>query len=225
MVEEPHFYPLETVDNLEGVLIRVTVKAQIDDSEIQSWLDKNDNEKSLLISQNEALRKANEEQARQIEELKRQLAANPQDKEEIAKKFADEDKIFLSNQKVEEGWNLWCKEDFNGAKNLFDEAVKLNPDNARAYFGRGTAYNELKQNEQAILDYDKAIELIPNYDVSYANRGNSYLGLTQYERAIADYDKAISINPNDAKLATKNIKIRHGGRPKVRISYGGFFVL
>lgn len=198
LVEEPHFYPLETVDNLEGVLIRVTVKAQVEDSDITRWLDKDDNEKSMLVSQNEALRKANEEQARQIEELKRQLAANPQDKEIIAQKFADEDKIFLSNKKAEEGWNLWAKKDFDRARNLFDEAVKLNPDNARAYFGRGTAYNELTQHEQAIQDLNKAIELNPNNDMAYNNRGIAYQLLNQYERAIQDYNKALALNPNNA---------------------------
>ena len=74
LVEKPIFQILEEVDNLEGIMIRVTIKAQIDDSDITRWLNKNDNEKSILVAQNEALRKSNREQEHQIAELKRQFA-------------------------------------------------------------------------------------------------------------------------------------------------------
>lgn len=144
LLENPHFYPLEEVDNLEGVLIRVTVKVQIDDTDINRWLKKYDQQKSELVAQMEALRKANEEQARQIADLKRQLANNPQDKERITKEFANEDKIFLSNQKVEESCKFYDRSDYNGAIKLHDEVINLNPDNALAYYGRGTAYSDLK---------------------------------------------------------------------------------
>ena len=74
LIEEPKFLPYEQLDNLEGLLIRVIVKVQIDDSDINRWLNKDDKEKSELVSQNEALRKANAEQEKQIAELKKQLA-------------------------------------------------------------------------------------------------------------------------------------------------------
>lgn len=180
-------------------MIRVTVKVQIDDSDILRWLNKSEQEKSTLVSQMEALREANEEQARQIAELKRQLANNLQDKEQIIKKFEVEDKIFLSNQKVDEGWKLWEKKDFNGAKNLFDEAVQLNYDNARAWYGLGTTYNSLKQYEQSIQYLNKSIQLNPNNDYAYYNRGLAYYYLKQDERAIQDYSTAIRLNPNDDK--------------------------
>ena len=199
LVEAPKFLPYEQLDNLEGLLIRVIVKVQIDDSDINRWLNKDDSEKSTLVSQMEALRKANEEQARQIAELKRQLANNPNDREQITKKFETEDKIFLSNQKVEEGWKLFSKGDYNGAKNLFDEAVQLNSDNAQAYYGRGTSYGELKQNERAIQDFSKAIQLNPNLEEAYYNRGTVYADLEEYELALQDFNKAIELNPNLAE--------------------------
>lgn len=197
LVEEPHFYPLEEVANMGGVLIRVTIKAQIEDSDISRWMNKDSQQISELVSQNDALRKANAEQERKIAELKRQLAANPQDTEQIAKKFADEDKIFLSNQKVAEGWKLWDKKDFNGAVKLFDEAIELNPNNAEAWGGRGTAYYNLKQYDRAIQDYNTAIELNPNYSGYYKSRGRAYNHLKQYEQAIKDFNKAIELNPKD----------------------------
>ena len=199
LVEKPIFQMLEEVDNLEGIMIRVTIKAQIDDSDITRWLNKNDNEKFTLVVQNEALRKANEEQERQIAELKRQLANNPKDREQITQALADEDKIFLSNQRIADALKLYDKGDYNEAIKIHNEEIKYNPNNAFAYYGRGAAYNELEQYELAIQDFNKAIELNPKYYKAYNNRGLAYQGLKQYTKAIEDYTRAIARNPNNAE--------------------------
>lgn len=193
-------YHRENFDN-NTTRILVMIKVNIDSDDILKWLSKDSQEKSELVAQMEALRKANAEQEKQIAELKRRLAhsTTKEDEELIAQKFADEDKIFLANQKVEEGWKLWDKKDFNEASKLFGEAIELNPDNAEAWRGRGTALNDLKQYEQAVKYHDKAVELNPNYDRVYNNRGWNYCCLKQYERAIPDLDKAIELNPNNAK--------------------------
>ena len=198
LVEEPHFKMLEEVDNLEGIMIRVTVKAQIDDSDIMRWLNNDSNQISDMVSQMETLRKANQEQERQITELKRQLSFNPYDREKIIKKFENEDKIFLSNQKVEEATKLWEKKDFIGVISLCNEALDLNPNNELAYSRRGTAYMDgLKKYEQAMQDFNNAIKLNPKFDKAYYNRGVAYFDLGQYELAIKDYNKTIELNSDD----------------------------
>ena len=106
------------------------------------------------------------------------------------------DNIALSQQKTEEGWKFWDEKNFNVAKNLFDETIRLNSQNARAWYGRGTSYDELGQYEQAIQDLNKSIELNPNYAKAYNNRGNAYRHLKQYERAIQDYTRSIQLDPN-----------------------------
>ena len=128
---------------------------------------------------------------------------NQQDKAVIVKKLVDEEKIFLFTQKVDEGWKIYSKDDYSGAAKLFDEAVQLNSNNAGAYFGRGTAYGYLGQNERAIADYDKAIGLNPNYANAYNNRGWTYYCLKKYQQALKDFDKALEINPNHT-LAKNN---------------------
>ena len=198
LIGNPNFLPYEQLDNLEGLLIRVIVNVQIDDSDINRWLKKDEQQKSELVSQNEALRKANEEQARQIAELKRQLANNPNDREQITKKLEVEDKIFLSNQKIEEATRLREQGKYEDAIKLCNEAIELNPNNYLAYLRRGNFYYRQKQYERAIQDFDKAIQLNPNYSIAYNNRGLSYSDLKKYEIAIQDYNKAIQINSNYA---------------------------
>jgi tetratricopeptide (TPR) repeat protein len=44
----------------------------------------------------------------------------------------------------------------------FSTAIKLNPNDADAYFNRGIALGELKQHEEAMADYKKAISLDPH---------------------------------------------------------------
>lgn len=64
--------------------------------------------------------------------MKCQLANNPQDTERITQEFADADKIFLLNQKVDEAWKLFHKGDYSGAIKLHNEAIELNPNHTNA---------------------------------------------------------------------------------------------
>lgn len=194
----------ESFDN-NTTLVRATIKTQIDSDDVLKWLNKDSQERSSLVAQNEALRKANADQERQIAELKRQLSAatTKQEQEKIRREFVDEDKIFLSNQKSDDAMKLYYAGNYEGAIKLYDEALKLNPNNAQALNGRGFVYNGLNRYEQAIQNFDKAVELKPNDAYAYTGRGFAYSNLKQYERAIQDYSKAIELNPNDA-LAYNN---------------------
>ena len=80
----------------------------------------------------------------------------------------------------------------------FDEAIRLNPQDAEAYYNRGLTYSYLDQYERIIEDYDQAIRLNPQDAEAYNNRGLLYRYLGQYERAIGDFDEAIRL---DSKYA------------------------
>ena len=198
LVEEPRFFPLEEVDNLEGVLIRVTVKVQIDDADIKRWLNKSDEEKSTLVAQMEALRKANADQERQIAELKRQLAdaKTAEAKEQLTQKFEAEDKVFLSNQKVDEAWKFFERGDYNSAISLCNEAIQLYPNNANAWYSLGVACSRFGQYERAIIDFSRAIKLNPNDFEAYHNRGVCYQALGNTASAQADFARAKQLGYN-----------------------------
>jgi len=89
---------------------------------------------------------------------------------------------------------LWDGEKYTDPKKAIEylsNAIKLLPDDAKAYSDRGNAYNKLGQHQRAIKDYNKAILLKPNFAVFYYNRGIIYGKLGQHQRAIEDFDKAI----------------------------------
>ena len=72
----------------------------------------------------------------------------------------------------------------------FDEAIRLDPQDAITYSKRGSAYSNLDQAERAIQDYDEAIRLDPQYAIAYSNRAFAYRNLGQYELAKRDNAKA-----------------------------------
>lgn len=107
-----------------------------------------------------------------------------------------ENNVALSNQKVDEASELYDSGNYGDAVQSASEAIALNPQNANAYFRRGTAYNDLKQYERAIADLDKAIELKPDYATAYNNRGKCYQALGDTAKAQANFDKAKALGYN-----------------------------
>jgi Flp pilus assembly protein TadD len=80
----------------------------------------------------------------------------------------------------------------------FNEAIRLNPNDAEAYQCRGTLRYQQGDIEGAIADFNEAIRLAPNYAEAYSNRGAVRLLNGDIEGATADYNEAIRLEPNDA---------------------------
>jgi tetratricopeptide (TPR) repeat protein len=94
------------------------------------------------------------------------------------------------------------------ATNNYDEAIRLNPQSAEAYYKRGLEYQKLGQQEPAIADFDKAIRIDPQFAKAYCNRGYAYLNKEQYDLAIADCTKAAKLDPKDA-VARLNLGVAY----------------
>ena len=90
------------------------------------------------------------------------------------------------------------KFDFQGAISDYNEAIRLNPNNALAYNNRGFAKYELEDKQGAISDYNEAIRLNSNYVLAYGNRAEAKSALGDKEGAIADYNEIIRLNSNEA---------------------------
>ena len=178
--------------NIENQIIRVTVKAQVDDAAINRLLNMDLHEN---IIQYKALRRGEDKQEKYLAELKSQSADNPDDKELLAKKFSETDKVFLSHQKLHEALKLYNKDDYKGTIRLCNEAIRLNPTYNFSYNNRALALMGLEQYEQAIEDFGMSIQLHPACFNAYNNRGNIYRHFKQYDKAIDDHNNAIRIKP------------------------------
>ena len=77
----------------------------------------------------------------------------------------------------------------------FDEAIRLDPRLAFAYYNRGQAYFRLGQFEAAKQDYDQAVNLDPGSILFYTKRGDAYLAMGQPEQAVQEHNQAISRDP------------------------------
>lgn len=193
-------YEVIPLTDMDGYLIRATVKANIDTSDIEKFFLKDAEEISQILATERLIRLQEKAQDKKIDALKQEYiqAHSPEEKAFIARQIVEEDKIFLSNQKLREGNKFRDKGDHKQAAKLFEEAIKLNPNNALALYNRGQAYNQLKKYDLAMKDFNKAEELNPNSELPYLGRGWIYNQSSKYEQAIREYSKVIALNPNQA---------------------------
>ncbi|MGB3419679.1 tetratricopeptide repeat protein [Dolichospermum sp. FACHB-1091] len=54
----------------------------------------------------------------------------------------------------------------------YNPAIKINPNDANAYYNRGVVRYELGDKQGAIKDFNQAIKINPNFPQAYGNRGN-----------------------------------------------------
>jgi tetratricopeptide (TPR) repeat protein len=89
------------------------------------------------------------------------------------------------------------KREYDRAIQDYDQAIRLDPDNAPAFSGRGNAYIGKRDYDRAIQDLDQAIAFDPNYTFAFVNRGRAYAGKRVYDRAIQDFGQAIRLDSNN----------------------------
>ncbi len=181
---------------------RATVTAQIDteklDEAIKEFFKRDENSRSIILDQNESLKKTVNDLQKRIKELENQIenANTKQEKNKIKENFAEIDKDALFAQKLEAANKLNDNEKYIEAINLYNEAIEIKSNDSSAYFGRAYAQQSLKKYDSAIEDYKKATEIDPKNEKAYYNCGNAYFEMKNYVEAISNYNEAIKINPN-----------------------------
>ncbi|MGA7075443.1 MAG: tetratricopeptide repeat protein [Halobacteriota archaeon] len=96
--------------------------------------------------------------------------------------------------KLNKAISLNSKRDFNGAKSLLDEIIRLAPTNKEALNARALSEFNLGLDTEGIQDLEKAIEIDPSYTMAWNNLGCFYLGLWELEAAIECFDQTLTID-------------------------------
>ena len=76
-----------------------------------------------------------------------------------------------------------------------NDAIRLNPKDAKAYRNRGDAYEDKGDFDKAIADLTEAIRLDPEDAKAYSYRGFAYSKKDEHDKAIADFTEAIRLDP------------------------------
>jgi tetratricopeptide (TPR) repeat protein len=84
----------------------------------------------------------------------------------------------------------------------YQEAIRLDPNYAKAHYNLGIAYHEQGKLDDAIAEYKEAIRIDPSMADAHINLGVAYADQGKLDEAIAAYREAIRINPDlgDAHL-------------------------
>ena len=100
----------------------------------------------------------------------------------------------------------------------YDEAIRLNPQEAKPYHNRGNAEAGLDCYDAAIADYDEAILMDPDFAEAYISRGLVRSELACKDQARKDCQTALKLaqNAKDEDLvveAQQALNYLDGGTP------------
>tara|TARA_S200000501_G_scaffold374148_1_gene422998 strand:- start:2157 stop:3425 length:1269 start_codon:yes stop_codon:yes gene_type:complete len=109
--------------------------------------------------------------------------------------------------------NFEDKENFTEAIKYYGKMIDIFPRSYFAWFKRGLAKRQNKDNQGAVEDYTRSIGLNPDYK-TYANRAVAYLALEDKESAYDDLEECLKLNPKD--------DIALGNRGRLKIEKGEY---
>jgi tetratricopeptide (TPR) repeat protein len=92
---------------------------------------------------------------------------------------------------------LRSKGDLASAGEDYGQAIRLAPDNAAGFGGRGRIRLFTHDFSGAVADFDTALKLNPNDVNSHINRGAALSLLGENLRALSDFDKVIALEPQN----------------------------
>jgi tetratricopeptide (TPR) repeat protein len=72
----------------------------------------------------------------------------------------------------------------------YNEAITLDPQNAGAWYNKGSALYDQGKHDEAIKAYDEAIRLDPNFAAAWTNKGVALEALGNTTEANAAFAKA-----------------------------------
>ncbi|MGB8701780.1 MAG: tetratricopeptide repeat protein [Thermosynechococcaceae cyanobacterium] len=86
---------------------------------------------------------------------------------------------------------------YQGAMIIFNRVIAINPKDAQAYVGRGSARYVLRDFQGALEDANRAIRLDSSLANAYAVRCNARQELREYQGALEDANRILILSPTN----------------------------
>jgi tetratricopeptide (TPR) repeat protein len=102
----------------------------------------------------------------------------------------------------------------------YDQALRLDPNNAGGYVNRANAYIQIREWNKALNDCDTAIRINPNLAEAYFNRANVYTHFGDRQKELHDLEKATSLNPKKFKALLNDLAWQWATSPDKEIRNG-----
>ena len=97
---------------------------------------------------------------------------------------------------IKKGDHLLEKSKKVEAIDVYDLAIKINPNEWKAYEHKADAYKTMNNNNSNVIKtYDEFLKINPNEERAYENKGEALKNQGELEKAIKTYDEAIKLNP------------------------------
>jgi tetratricopeptide (TPR) repeat protein len=97
------------------------------------------------------------------------------------------------------GWWKKQKSDYDNALQDYDEAIRIDPNNAEAYEERGNVWEAKDDKDRAIADWNTAMRIDPDYAPPYVWRGEVLQERDDIAGARADYHAALALRGKDTE--------------------------
>jgi hypothetical protein len=107
-----------------------------------------------------------------------------------------------------EGVRLFREGYFASARDAFDTAVRLNPQDPAAWNNRAVSRVRLGDLDGAVADYTVAMQLAPRDAEIAFNRGNAFAAAGNLPAAISDFTTAASLRPGYAQAVFNRGAVR-----------------
>ena len=96
---------------------------------------------------------------------------------------------------------------------IYDEAIRLDPNDVVAWYNKGIALKTLGMNDMAIECFDEAIRLNPNNAGPWTGKGVALYFQGNVDDAIKCFDEAIKLDHNDSEAwSNKGAALRSQGK-------------
>lgn len=108
---------------------------------------------------------------------------------------------------IQEGQRLIQQNRYPAALEVWDEVIRLDPDNVTIHNVKGQTLQRIQRYTEALACFDRAILLKPDFAVAYSNKATCLCYLQRYQEALVCCQQALRLSPQEAHLHSEKAQV------------------